>query len=412
MKRLLGSGTVAILALSSIAGCDRGVQSSTPADPPPTVTVTDVVSRRIPHTVELIATTEAVNSVTVRARVEGFLEDRLFTEGDLVAEGDLLYRIDPSQFEADLQAAKGDLATHQAALAKAQSELQRFEALLAKRDLSQETYDSAVAAEKEARAKVASSGAAVEQATLNLDYATITAPLDGHIGETRVDVGNLVGPDENSELATIVQLDPIHVSFRPGGEDIDAIAARHRQAPVRVTVTLADSGSPPRRGEIDFIDNQVDPTTGTLRMRALIPNPDNVLMPGRFSRVQVELGEADALLVPQRALVQNQGGFLAYVLDGDDRVQERRLEVGAVHSDLRVVESGLQAGERVVVDGVQQVKAGMTVKTNPATVSKAHATQPEPETSAAPPAPAADKIGETGSETGSDAGKPTADPGS
>jgi RND family efflux transporter MFP subunit len=368
MKPTARNALPILIVLPLMPGCDRGGEPARPVTPAtPTVTVTEVVRRSVPRTARYIATTEAAKSVTVRARVEGFLDERLFTEGDLVAEGDLLYRIDPSPLEAALRAAEADLATNQAALTRAQAELTRFEALLAKRDLSQETYDSALAAEKEAKARVASSQAAVDQATLNLGYASIAAPLGGRIGESRVDVGNLVGPAENAELATIVQLDPIHVGFRPGGDDIDAITIRQRQAPVPVTVTLPDGSIPPHRGTIDFIDNRADPASGTLKMRAVIPNPDGLLLPGRHARVEVDLGEQpDALLVPQRALVQNQGGFLVYVVDDAGKVQERQVEAGPAVGALRLVESGVRAGERVVVDGVQQVRTGSVVKTRPA----------------------------------------------
>lgn len=216
-------------------------------------------------------------------------------------------------------------------------------------------------------------------ATLNLGYASIAAPLGGRVGESRVDVGNLVGPAENAELATIVQLDPIHVDFRPGGDDIEAITIRQRQAPV--PVTLPDGGIPPHRGTIGFIDNRADPASGTLKMRAVIPNPDGMLLPGRHARVEVDLGEQpDAMLVPQRALVQNQGGFLVYVVDDAGKVQERRGEAGPAVGALRLVESGVRAGERVVVDGVQQVRTRSVVKTRPAATAGADTgSEPSPD---------------------------------
>ncbi len=364
--------TVAALLMLTGCGRDAADAPSTPATP--TVTVTEVVSRSVTDTAEFTAALEPVQSVTLRARVEGFLKARLFTEGDLVQAGDVLYRIDPAELQAALDAAEGQLADDKAALAKAQADLSRYENLLRRGDVSQETYDTALADAQEAKAQVAASQAAVEQAKLNLSYAEITAPLSGRIGATRVNVGNLVGPDENAELATIVQLDPIYVAFHPGGADMDVIAKRQHEAPVAVSVALPEGEVPPHAGKIDFIDNRVDPATGTLAMRAVIPNPDGLLRPGRFARVTVDLGERpDALLVPLRSLVENQGGFLVYVVGADDKVQERRVEVGEIVGQLRVMESGVEAGDRVVVDGVQQVQGGMAVKTKPARLPAATA---------------------------------------
>ncbi len=358
--RLAGALAAALLA---ITGCE-GRQQNAPLSPAtPRVSVTEVVSKSVARTAELTAAIEAVRRVTLRARVEGFLTKRHFTEGDLVAEGDLLYEIDPAQFEADLRQAEGELATNRAALVKAQADLKRYATLVAKGDVSQETYDAALATEREAKADVAASLAAVDQARLNLGYAKVAAPLAGRIGATQVNVGNLVGPNENAELATIVQQDPVYVVFQPGGAEADAIAIAQRKSAVTVSLTLPDSDIEPRQGKIDFIDNQIDQATGRLKMRAVIPNPDGLLLPGRFARVQVDLGSRpDTLLVPQRALVQNQGGFLVYVVGDDGKVQQRQVSVGEVVGHQRVLESGVAAGEQVIVDGVQHVKAGQTVK--------------------------------------------------
>lgn len=364
--RRLGAMTLVAGLMLALGGCDRGQEASPAPSAPPPVTVAEVLSRTVPRQAEFIATTEAIRSVTLRARVQGFLKQRLFTEGATVKEGDPLYLIDPPQYEADLRVAQGDLATKQAALAQVQADLARYEKLRRKKDIADDTYDAALAREKEAKAAAASSQAAVDQAQLNLDYTQISAPLAGRIGDTKVDVGNLVGTDEDTELATIVQLDPIYVIFRPGGADMDAILARQRATPVKVTVTLSDGETAPHVGEIDFIDNQVDPATGTLKMRAVIANPDAVLLPGRFARVRIDLGsQPDTLLVPQRALVENQGGFLLYVVDDDNKVQVRNVTAGAVQGSLRVVESGVRAGERVIVGGVQLAEAGMEVAPKP-----------------------------------------------
>ena len=365
---------LAAFALVAPTACERNQDASSARAAPPTVEVAKVVSRTVSRHAEFIASTESIRSVTLRARVTGFLQQRLFTEGSIVKEGDLLYLIDPSQYEADLRTAQGDLAIKQAALTQADLDLARYEALWRKKDVSEETYDSVVAKAKEAKAAVASSQAAVDQAQLNLGYTRVSAPLTGRIGDTLVNVGNLVGPSQNAELATIVQLDPIYVIFRPGGADLDAIVARQRKAPVKVAVTLSDGTRVPHTGEIDFIDNRIDPATGTLKMRAVIANPDGALLPGRFARIRVDLGsQPDALLVPQRALVEDQGGFLLYVVGSDGKVQVRKVEVGGTHGGSRVIKTGIGAGERVILSGVQLVHAGMKVQTKPAKASAAEA---------------------------------------
>jgi len=381
-RRKAAAAMLVIGALSTSAGCERdqGVPSESLA--PPSVTVADVVSRTVQRQAELIASTEAMRSVTLRARVTGFLQQRLFTEGAVVKKGDLLYRIDPSQYEADLRVAQGDLETKKAALAKADLDLVRYKKLRQKKDVSQETYDAALAVQKEAKAAVASGQAAVDQAQLSLGYTRITAPLTGRIGDTAVNVGNLVGPDHNAELATIVQLDPIYVIFRPGGAEMDAIVEQQRKSPVQVRATLSDGTPLPHTGEIDFIDNRVDPDTGTLRMRAVIANPDGALLPGRFARVRIDLGaQPDTLLVPQQALVENQGGFLVYVVGDDGKVQVRNVEAGETLGGLRAVASGVRAGEQVIVSGVQLVRSGMAVEAKPADPS---ATEPADQAAAAP----------------------------
>ncbi|MGB5833399.1 MAG: efflux RND transporter periplasmic adaptor subunit [Thiohalocapsa sp.] len=361
-----GAPMLGVGLILAVAGCERGQETPSGPSAPPTVKVAEVLSQTVSREAEFIGSTEAIRSVTLRARVQGFLKRRLFTEGATVKESDLLYVIDPSQYEADLRVAQGDLATKQAALVQVQADLARYEKLRLKKDVAEDTYDAAVAKEKETKAAAESGQAAVDQAQLNLDYTRITTPLTGRIGDTSVNVGNLVGPEQNSELATIVQLDPIYVVFRPGGADMDAIVAKQSKAPVPVTVKLSDGAAAPHTGEIDFIDNRVDPATGTLKMRAVIANPDAVLLPGRFARVQVDLGaQPDSLLVPQTALVENQGGFLLYVVGDNDKVQVRNVQVGPAQGSLRVVESGVRAGEQVIVGGLQLVKADMEVKPKP-----------------------------------------------
>jgi len=211
-------------------------------------------------------------------------------------------------------------------------------------------------------ALVAADRAAVRQAELNLDYTVMRAPVAGRIGRRQVDVGNLVGSGKDTLLASIVQLDPIYVSFSPGERDLPTILAERGKGSLTVTVALTGQTPHPHPGRVDFINNTVDSTTGTFKLRAVIPNPQRVLLPGQFARVRLLMGQRpDTILVPEEAIVEQQGGQAVFVVGADKKVQLRAVSAGGSYNGLRAIERGVAAGEDVIVDGLQKVAAGTVV---------------------------------------------------
>lgn len=323
------------------------------------VTVAAVTSGDVPRVLDTVGNIAAVNTVDVRARVEGYLIERGFTEGDLVEKDALLYVIDPKQFQAAVTEYEGRLASAQAVLDKASRDVRRYHTLVAKGDVSRETYDTFVEAERKAKADVKTESAALDQARLNLGYTRITAPVAGRIGKTEVNVGNLVGAAGVSKLATIVQVDPIYVYFSPSADHLPTITAAQKDKPLSVNLVLSGETAYPHPGTVDFIDTTVDPTTNTIKLRAVVPNPDGALLPGEFAQVRLHAGtRADSLQVPQEALKENQDGFLVYVVDDKDTVDTAAVQTGPAYENKRIITSGLKAGDRVIVSGVQHVKPG------------------------------------------------------
>lgn len=339
------------------------------APPPLEVTVVAVAPQTTPATFEFTGKTESSRSVEIRARVEGYLDKIAYTEGDFVHPGQLLFQLDPQPFQAALENAKGDLARAEAQLANARATLARVKPLAKENAVSQKDLDDSVASERSAQAQVQSAKAQVRTAELNLGYTSIKSPLNGLAGKSEFREGSLVTPGSSSLLTTLVQLDPIWVSFGVGENEV--LKFRSEQASgklqetknMQVELVLADGSVFPRKGRINYVAPTIDTTTGTLALRAEIPNPDRKLKPGLFVRVRLEGAvRANVMMVPQRAVMQGPQGKFVYVVGPDNKAEAKTIQVGDFYGDQWIVNAGLSGGEQVIVDGAIKVKAGTPVK--------------------------------------------------
>lgn len=336
--------------------------------PVPTVVVVPVVERAVSDRAEYVGRTRAYRRVDMVARVTGTLLERPVSEGDTVAADALVFRIDPAEFEAAVAAAEAEVERARAGLDLAVKELERAEALVKRGNIPVATRDQRAAEAAKARAGVSASEAGLTRARLDLGYTEIRSPIRGRIGEAKLDVGNLVGP-EVGVLATVIATDPIYVTFSITGKELiqyrQAVAAG-RQQDYLPSISLPTGEAFEQPGAIDFVDNEVDPLTGTIRVRALFPNPDNLLPPGQYVTVTLSSAEPTRrLMIPQASVQESQAGRFVLVVTPDSKVEQRPVVVGQTVGPDWVVESGLQLGETVIVEGVQKVRAGGTVTTVP-----------------------------------------------
>ncbi len=362
-KRSVLAITVIALLLVIIASCGKSDKDKTA--PEMTVTIAEVKSETVPLYLDYVGTLQSIESVDINARVEGFLVERAFKDGADVAQGDLLFVIDPRPFEAALIAAQAQLAEDLAALAYAREQVSRYKPLVEKDYITRDAYDEYLTQVAEAQAVVEADRANVVQAELDLSYCTMFAPFDGRIGRRLVDVGNLVGAGgEATLLATIVQLDPIYVYFNVAERDIPQILKQQNIKPLTFSMVLPDESKHPQDGTIDFVNNQVDVTTGTITLRGIVSNTSKTVIPGQYVKVQLLLEEQpDTLVVPQQAIGEQQGDTYVYVVGSDNKVEFRNVTAGSNYGEMRVVEKGVSAGEKVVINGLQKIKPGVTVKT-------------------------------------------------
>lgn len=372
--------SLVLVTLVVEGGCKRQPPGGFGGGPPPQVSVVTVQPITVPVKYEFIGQTEASRRVEIRARVQGFLISRSFEEGGQVTEGDLLFQIDPRPFEADLEVARARLAQAEVGLAKAHREAVRFSQMVAEKAASQKELDDAQTEELDARAMLRTAAANVTIAELDLSYTTIHSPLTGRIGRAQKEEGALVDDGQNSLLAVVIRTDPIYVSFSISERDVlawqkDVESGRIREVEgetPRIRLILLDGTPYEFEGRINFFDTQVDANTGSTRIRAEFPNPSirlypnagftERLMPGQFVRSQV-LGweRINAIVVPQRAVMQGPTGATVLVVGEEDIVEPRQVTLGQWNDFGWVVESGLRAGERVVTAGLQRVMPGMKV---------------------------------------------------
>ncbi|HEY7700048.1 MAG TPA: efflux RND transporter periplasmic adaptor subunit [Vicinamibacteria bacterium] len=334
----------------------------------------EVITRDVPVYVEAIGQTRGNTEIEIRARVEGFLETVNFEEGTFVSRGQLLYTIDPRPFEAALAQSKANLAQSEAELARAHQDVARYEPLVAKNAISRQEYETAVAIERAQESAVAAAKAGVESAELDLSYTKVLAPDNGLVGKTEVYPGTLVGRGQSTLLTHISKIDPIHVRFTIAEKDYLYYARRQEasKATARVDIPfellLADGTVHDQPGKLVFVDRNVDPQTGTILLEASFPNPARIVRPGQYARVRAPVDlKKSAILVSQRSVQELQGIYNVAVVKPDDTVDIRMVTPGERMGTLWVIDSGLNTGERVVVEGLQKVRPG--VKVTPETVT-------------------------------------------
>ena len=371
MRLKLLSISLAGLALG-LAGCNQQKAPPSTALNLPQVVVATVEQREVPIVREWIGRLDGSQNVDIRARVQGYIQQILFREGTVVKAGDILLRIDPRPLEAAVAQAKAELAQATAAQNKAQLDENRQTQLLQRQISSQQDYDNAVQANLGAKAAVEAAKAALQQAQLNLDFATITAPIDGIVGSTDFSVGDFVpAGGSGTPITTISTVDPIKLVFALSEKEYlvaadrikDMLAKPLDEREANLELIRADGSLDPYKGRFLAADRQVDPKTGTIRISALFPNPDNILRPGQYARIRIKVEDLpEAIVIPQRAVQELQGRNFVWVVDETNRVSQRGVSVGPRFGSDWVIEQGLKPGERIVVEGLQKVREGAPVQ--------------------------------------------------
>ena len=358
-----------ILACVGTWGCNRS-QTKLPPSPAAKVLVSNPITGTVTDYEEFTGQTEAMRTILVRARVTGYLDRVLFTEGEEVKQGDPLFLIDQRTYQAEYDRAQANLTQARAHLARLQLDYNRFEKLLPTKAISQEDFDKAAGDREEAAAGVKVTEAALQSSRLNLDFTTVRASISGRISRQLIDAGNMVRADD-TPLTTIVSLNPIYAYFDVDERTMLRIRRlfqagkikAEKEFQVKVELGLTDEEGFPHQGTVNFVDNRLDVTTGTLRLRAVVDNTKQLFSPGMFVRIRLPVGEPHtAILVAEQAIGSDQGHKFVYVVDDKQEVVYKRVKVGSLNNGLRVVEKGLSTGERVILSGLQRVKPGNPVE--------------------------------------------------
>ena len=365
-----------------LGACSSKDQSAQPPPPPP-IPVVEVIQLDVPIAREFVGQVYGLKDIPIRARVEGFLEGIHFDEGLPVETGQLLYTIDPQPFEAEVATRSSSLAEAKTMLVRAENDLRRIQPLAEINAVSQSDLDAAVAERDASEASVGAAQSSLRLAQIQLGYTRIYSPIEGVIGKTRAKVGEFVGREPNPVILNEVsRIDSLRVEFflteteylavareyyEAYGEDMLEAAARPREERrTKLELILSDGSFLGEPGELDFINREVDPSTGSILLQASFPNPNRIVRPGQFSRVKVEIQVVQgALLVPIRSVIEIQGRFRVVVINSENVAETREVELGPTYKNLWLVNEGLSPGERIVVEGVQRVKDGMTVNPQP-----------------------------------------------
>lgn len=340
--------------------------------PPPEVMVEVVKAQRVIVKTELPGRVQALRTAEVRARVEGIVQERKFREGSEVKAGDILFQIDPAILQSSAESARANVARAEADITQTKLRQKRLEGLLAKKAVSQQEYDEAVAQQKRSEAELAAAKAALTRANIDLNYASVTAPITGRIGRALVTEGSLVGSGEATHLATIEQLDPIYVNFTQSRSEMlqyrreRATQKNNAEPDPEVKVLLEDGSVYEHTAKLLFSEMTVDPSTGEVLLRAEVANPDRLLLPGMFVRVDVEQAVYEqAFTVSQRALIRNAQGEMVMTVLPDGKVVPLPVKTERAQNDRWIIRSGLSGGEQVIVEGLQKVRPGAMAKAVP-----------------------------------------------
>jgi membrane fusion protein (multidrug efflux system) len=368
---MLRGATRALLTAALAIACGG---EEPPAPPPPEVLVTEARTSDVPVLSEWLGTTEGSVDADIRAQVSGYLISRDYEEGQVVEKGDLLFRIDPRPFQAVLERARGELGRVQAELERSRLDVARYAPLVRDGAVSQQEYDNAVQRELANRADLQAARAAVQTAEIDLEFSEIRSPIGGIAGVALQQLGDFVGPNDAEPLTTVSQLDPIRVAFPLSEQEYLRFAPRFQEALVQrnfrrdaLELILADGSVYPHRGTGYPAGREIDPRTGTITVKGVFPNPNNLLRPGQYARLRVETDVLrGATVVPQRAIQELQGMGQVVVVGPDDKVEVRTVKTGPTWGTLQVITEGVKPGERVVVEGFQKVRPGMTVVAAPA----------------------------------------------
>ena len=395
-----------LVIVLALAACTK--KEAAPAGPPPpaSVTVTTVEKRDVSLYIESVGSLDGYVNADIRARVKGYLQTQNYKDGGPVKAGQLLFTIEPTQYQADAQTAQAALSRAKVAQARNKTDLSRDQGLFKAGMISQQDVDNATSAVADAEAQVAAANAQLQAASLNLSYATIKSPIDGVAGLALVRVGNLVGQDGPTLLATVSQLDPVRVNFPLTELDYVHYPERFAHLESRdlawakkefarldaskpgegkpedagVEIVLADGSTYPHRGVIVAANRQIDATTGTVQIQALVSNPDGILRPGEYAKVRLRRANEgqNVVVVPEKALLSVQGTYSVAIVGTDNKVTLKRLELGPSNNGERVVLKGLVGGEKIVIDGLQRVSDGSTVAPHPAEAAGSGSPAPTP----------------------------------
>ena len=365
-------GCIALALISVLTGCGDKPASSAQVRPPVPVVVAEAKLTDVPLTTEMVGETAGYREIEVRSRVNGILLERTYVEGQPVTAGQELFLIDPAPYKVALEQAKGALAQEQARFNKARADRDRIIPLFKRQVVSRKDYDDTIANYEAAIASRQAAQATVKEAELNLSYTQVTAPIDGMASKSSQSEGSLISTNANSSLlTTITQYNPLYVNFSYSEQDRLNFETSVRKGLIeakdttnwRTHIRLADGSVYPQAGKLNFSDNRVDPQTGTIRARAIFDNKEGVLLPGQFVRLTIDLGiRKNAIVVPARAIVQSQADRMVMVVDGDDKVVPRPVRLGPAIAEGVLIESGLDAGERYIVEGLMKARPGSIVK--------------------------------------------------